>query len=124
MNKKFYYKVVSYESGEYFSAVIEKKVKVKYQINKTTKPPCKLGNHGYGLLVFKTLRDAKLFVENERRSNKKLIILKCKVLKIKNKLPPMLIPYHLERGKMIEQRVPWPSGSVMAECIIPVREVN
>jgi len=122
------YKVLRYKKHcGLFSAVVNRKPKVKYKEGVWSESPEHLSKIGYHLFAFKALADARAFTFANRPFSKGEIfrIYECKAEGITDKLPPQLFILALECGiiKHFDNGI-WPDGTIMVKRLMTVKEVD
>jgi len=116
-----YYKVVTkIPDNKYVSAIVSGKARVEYKIGKYAMSPEWLLKNGYGLLVFDTIRNAKIF----KGHNDKLFTCKCiNKLPLKKRLSFIILRKGLDIFSS-EQKGNFPEGSLMFEKVMLLEEIK
>ena len=116
------YKVFkSNNKGEMMSCIVEGKARVNYRKGKRNKAPSWLRRINYHLTFFKSLEDAIGF--KRCGSLRSAQIWKVRAQSISNVMEKLTVE-DLERGIVYRIGIDWPTGTSMAEIIIPVEKVD
>lgn len=110
------------DDNEFYSYSAEGKACVNYKLNEWAYPPNWLKEKGFGLLCFKSLESAKMFIENEYPTAIKYrsVILKC-IGENKINLPPFCSIVKLSEGVILNSELSdFFYGSVSFEKIKPI----
>lgn len=109
------YKVVRQTPTGYVSLLAGGKAQVEYPLGKWAEPPEWLAREGYYLCAFRTLADARAFINRPRYDvQEDIIIFEAEAESKVEPLPPCANTYHLEMGRIVTTSVAaWPPGTVM-----------
>lgn len=125
--KKKYYKVVRKKNGKYYSLIVKgNKNVIEYKINTEIEAPKWLREKGYHIIVFDSITNAMGF-----KNSRKEIILEVKCKGIITDLPIMKAWAHVQSKDFSKKNFdiipqnyqPWPTGTIMAKIVNPIREV-